>query len=299
VDFRDLKYFEAIAVEGHLGRAAERLYRTQPALTKCIDRLEEELGAKLFERAGRGLRLTAVGEVLLARTRQMSIMMDETAREIGDYAKGLEGHIRLGCAPTVAEHLLPQICKDLLAEAGKVTLELKVSMNDALLAGLKRGELDLVLGPLTQTDESFVSEELIHDDMVVMASAQHEIFQREISMRTLLDYAWVLPAASVASRQWLDDAFDRHHLPRPRVQITPTVINMILPLIEETGLLGFASKLNLQTGRTNLREVSLPETTMRRRMGLTYRHDLYLPPAAHRLIAVIRRNRQGYGMSLA
>lgn len=49
MDFRDLKYFEAIADEGHLGRAAERLYRTQPALTKCIDRLEDELGAKLIE----------------------------------------------------------------------------------------------------------------------------------------------------------------------------------------------------------------------------------------------------------
>ncbi|MBK4738160.1 LysR family transcriptional regulator [Noviherbaspirillum pedocola] len=298
MDLRDLKYFEAIAVEGHLGRAAERLYRTQPALTKCIDRLEEELGAKLFERAGRGLRLTAVGEVLLARTRQMSIMMDETAREIGDYAKGLEGHIRLGCAPTVAEHLLPQICKDLLVEASKVTLELKVAMNDALLAGLKAGELDVVLGPLTQTDESFLSEEIIHDEMVVMASAQHAIFQKEITMRTLLDYSWVLPAPSVASRQWLDDAFDRHHLPRPRVQITPTVINMILPLIEETGLLGFASKLNLQTGRTKLREVPLPQTTMPRRMGLTFRRDLYLPPAAHRLIALIRKNRQGYGVRL-
>src|SRR6476469_4587157 len=119
MDFRDLKYFEAIADEGHLGRAAERLYRTQPALTKCIDRLEEELGAKLFERAGRGLRLTGVGEVLLARTRQMS--------------------------------------KELLAEASKVTVALKVSMNDVLLGALKAGELDLVLGPLTQTDETFIS----------------------------------------------------------------------------------------------------------------------------------------------
>jgi len=287
MDFRDLKYFEAIADEGHLGRAAERLYRTQPALTKCIDRLEEELGAKLFERAGRGLRMTGVGEVLLARTRQMSMMMEETAREISDYARGLEGHIRLGCAPTVAEHVLPQLCKELLVEASRVTIALKVSMNDVLLDALKAGELDLVLGPLTQTDETFVSGEIIQDEMVVMASEHHPVFNSEITMQALLAYQWVLPASSVASRQWLDNAFDRHHLPRPTVQITPTVINMILPLIEETGLLGFASKLNLQTGRTNLKEVRLPETTMRRRMGMTYRHDVYLSPAARRFITLI------------
>lgn len=296
MDFRDLKYFAAIADEGHLGRAAERLFRTQPALTKCIDRLEDELGAKLFERAGRGLRLTAVGQVLLARTRQMSMMMEETAREIGDCAKGLEGHIRLGCAPTIAEHQLPRICRDLLAEAGKVTLDLKVSMNDVLLDMLRAGELDLVLGPLTQADDSLISEEIIQDEMVVMASSNHEIFKRKITMRSLLEYSWVLPARTVASRKWLDDVFDRHHLPRPTVQITPTVINMILPLIEETGLLGFASKLNLQTGRAQLKEVPLPQTTMRRRMGLSYARDSYLPPAAHRLIALIRRNRERYGM---
>lgn len=291
MDFRDLKYFEAIALEGHLGRAAERVFRTQPALTKCIDRLEDELGAKLFERAGRGLRLTDVGEVLLARTRQMRMMMDETARQIGDYAKGFEGHIRLGSVPTIAEHLLPQICKELLAEARMVTVELKVAMNDVLLDALKTGELDLILGPLIQTDDTFVSEEVVQDEMVVMASAKHDVFRRKITMRALLEYPWVLPAPSVASRQWLDHAFDRHGFPRPTVQITPTVINMILPLIEETGLLGFASKLNLQTRPTGLKEVLLPETTMRRRMGLTYRHDVYLSPAARRLIKVIRGRR--------
>jgi DNA-binding transcriptional LysR family regulator len=60
-------------------------------------------------------------------------MMDETAREIGDYAHGREGNIRLGCVPTLAEHVLPGICQQLLAEAEKVTIDLKVSMNDALL----------------------------------------------------------------------------------------------------------------------------------------------------------------------
>ena len=169
MDFRDLKYFAVIAEEGHVGRAAERLFKTQPALTKCIDRLEEQLGAPLFERVGRGIRLTPVGEALLHRARRISLMMDETAREIGDYAHGREGNIRLGCIPTLAEHILPGICQQLLAEAEKVTIDLKVSMNDALLEGLKAGELDVVLGPMIQDDELFHTEEIMRDEMVVMA----------------------------------------------------------------------------------------------------------------------------------
>ncbi|MCP1575014.1 DNA-binding transcriptional LysR family regulator [Herbaspirillum rubrisubalbicans] len=289
MDFRDLKYFAVIAEEGHVGRAAERLFKTQPALTKCIDRLEEQLGAPLFERAGRGIRLTAVGQALLNRARQISLMMDETAREIGDYAHGREGNIRLGCIPTLAEHILPGLCQELLREAPKVTIELKVSMNDVLLAGLKAGELDIVLGPMIQEDEVFHTEEIMQDQMVVMASPHHPIFERRIKLRHLLEYQWVLPAQSVLSRQWLDNVFDRHHLPRPTVQIMPTVLNMIMPLIERSNLLGFASKLNLQAGRGHLREVVLKESTMLRRMGLTYRRDIYLSPAAQRLLTIIRR----------
>ncbi len=288
MDFRDLKYFAVIAEEGHVGRAAERLFKTQPALTKCIDRLEEQLGAPLFERVGRGIRLTPVGEALLHRARRISLMMDETAREIGDYAHGREGNIRLGCIPTLAEHILPGICQQLLAEAEKVTIDLKVSMNDALLEGLKAGELDVVLGPMIQDDELFHTEEIMRDEMVVMASPNHPIFERKIRLRHLLEYQWVLPAQSVLSRQWLDNVFDRHHLSRPTVQITPTVLNMIMPLIERSNLLGFASKLNLLAGRGHLREVVLKETTMLRRMGLSYRRDTYLSPAALRLIKIIR-----------
>ncbi|NEX63744.1 LysR family transcriptional regulator [Noviherbaspirillum galbum] len=293
MDFRDLKYFEAIAEEGHLGRAAEKLFRTQPALTKCIDRLEDELGAKLFERAGRGLRLTPLGEVLLARTRQMALMMDDTVREIGDHAKGVEGHIRLGCVPTLAEHLLPQVCQELLAEAPKVTIDLKVGMNDALLEGLRAGELDLVLGPVVQNDAAIVSEEIMRDKMVVMASARHAIFSRPVTLETLLEYDWVLPARSVASRQWLDNVFDQHGLSGPRVQICPTVLNMILPMIEQTGLLGFASELNLRMGRSQLKEVPFDLTTMNRRMGMAYRSDAYLPPATQRLVNLLRRKAAG------
>lgn len=288
MDFRDLKYFAVIAEEGHVGRAAERLFKTQPALTKCIDRLEEQLGAPLFERVGRGIRLTPVGEALLHRARRISLMMDETAREIGDYAHGREGNIRLGCIPTLAEHILPGICQQLLAEAEKVTIDLKVSMNDALLEGLKAGELDVVLGPMIQDDELFHTEEIMRDEMVVMASPNHPIFDRKIRLRHLLEYQWVLPAQSVLSRQWLDNVFDRHHLSRPTVQITPTVLNMIMPLIERSNLLGFASKQNLLAGRNHLREVVLKETTMLRRMGLSYRRDTYLSPAALRLIKIIR-----------
>jgi DNA-binding transcriptional LysR family regulator len=288
MDFRDLKYFEVIATEGNLGRAAERLHRTQPALTKCIDRLEEDLGARLFEKDGRGMRLTAAGEVLVKRTRQMAIMVEETAREMQDYAGGLQGKVRIGCLPTLAEHLMPRVFEQLLLEAPAISVNLTVAMNDNLLAGLRDGELDLVVGPMLETDPDIVCEQIAEDTMVVMASENHPLFDGPCTLKGLLDYKWMLPARTVASRQWLDQTFERHGLPQPQVQIEPNVLNAILPILEKTSLLGFVTRFNLVSGRARVREVELPEAQMKRRLGLTYRKNGYLSPAAARIVAILR-----------
>lgn len=288
MDFRDLKYFEVIAEEGNLGRAAERLHRTQPALTKCIDRLEDDLGAKLFEKDGRGMRLTAAGEVLVRRTRQMAIMVEETAREMQEYAGGLQGKVRIGCVPTLAEHMMPRVFEQLLLEAPAIAVSLTVAMNDNLVASLRDGELDLVVGPMLETDPDIVCEQIAEDTMVVMASENHPIFDAPCTLARLLDYKWMLPARTVASRQWLDQTFERHGLSRPQVQIEPNVLNAILPILEKTSLLGFVTRFNLVSGRARVREVVLAEAQMKRRLGLTYRKNAYLSPAAARIAAILR-----------
>jgi DNA-binding transcriptional LysR family regulator len=288
MDFRDLKYFEVIATEGNLGRAAERLHRTQPALTKCIDRLEEDLGAKLFEKDGRGMRLTTAGEVLVKRTRLMAIMVEETAREMQEYAGGLQGKVRIGCVPTLAEHMMPRVFEQLLLEAPAISVTLTVAMNDNLLASLRDGELDLVVGPILETDPDIVCEQIAEDTMVVMASENHPVFDGPCTLARLLDYKWMLPARTVASRQWLDQTFERHGLPRPQVQIEPNVLNAILPILEKTSLLGFVTRFNLVSGRARVREVVLAETQMQRRLGLTYRKNGYLSPAAARIVDILR-----------
>lgn len=288
VDFRDLKYFEVIAAEGSLARAAERVHRTQPALTKCIDRLEAAMGTRLFEKDGRGMRLTAAGHVLVRRTRQMAIMVEETEREMRDVAGGLQGNVRIGCLPTLAEHLMPAVFEQLLADAPGISVNLMAAMNDNLVASLRAGELDLTVGPMPEEDDELVCERIAEDTVVVMASERHPIFAGPCALPDLLDYQWVLPATTVASRQWLQLTFERNGLPRPRVQIESNVLNTILPVLEQTQLLGFVSRFNLVAGRARVREVPLPEMQMRRRFGLAYRRHGYLPPVAERVAAILR-----------
>jgi DNA-binding transcriptional LysR family regulator len=180
------------------------------------------------------------------------------------------------------------VFEQLLAEAPAITVNLVVAMNDNLLASLRAGDLDLVLGPVVETDPDIVCEQIAEDTMVVMASEDHPVFDGPCTLAGLLDYKWMLPARTVASRQWLDQTFERHGLARPQVQIESNVLNTILPILETTPLLGFVTRFNL-VGRTRrMREVVVLETQMKRRLGLSYRNNGYLSPVAARIADILR-----------
>ena len=111
-------------------------------------------------------------------------------------------------------------------------------------------------------------------------------------MKDLTQYRWVLQPPGAPTRDWLDHAFDRKHLPRPVVHIESTMLIMLPPLIAETGLLSFVSRhhVGAHPSGATLKEVTLKETTMRRRMTVTYRDNSYLPPAARRLVELLSQS---------
>jgi DNA-binding transcriptional LysR family regulator len=296
MDLRDLRYFETIAELEHIGRATERLHRTQPALTSCVHRLEEACGAPLFEKEGRGIRLTAAGKVLLKWAQRMRFDVESAQREIGDIGRGLSGHIRLGIVPTAAQFLLPPAARQLLAQAPDVTMRTVVGLIDTLKPMLHAGELDLMLGTESPPEAGFTSQLLAEDFVVVAASANHEILRKQPTLRDLTDYRWVLQQPGAPTRDWLDHTFDKKRLPRPRVQIESTMLLILPTLIAETGLLTFIARRQLDSAhrRSKLKEVPLKETTMRRRLVVTYRESSYLSPATEQLISLLSSaGRQG------
>jgi DNA-binding transcriptional LysR family regulator len=289
MDLRDLRYFEVIANLEHVGKASEQLHRTQPALTGCIRRLEEECGAPLFEKAGRGIRLTAAGRVLLKWAQRMRFDVEDARREIASIGQGLSGHVRIGIVPTAAQFLLPPVARQLLREAPDVTLRTVVGLIDSLKPLLRTGELDLMVGTESPFEDGFVSQVLAEDFIVVAASATHELFNGKPTLKDLASFRWALQPLGAPTRDWLDHTFDRRHLPRPRVQVESTMLLMLPALIAQTGLLSFISRHHLQGKQsgTKLKEISLKETTMKRRLVVTHRTNSYLSPAAARLITLL------------
>jgi DNA-binding transcriptional LysR family regulator len=292
MDLRDLRYFETIAELQHVGRASARLHRTQPALTSSIRRLEQACGVPLFERAGRGIRLTPAGKVLQKWAQRMRFDVEDARREIAAIGQGLTGNVRIGIVPTAAQFLLPAAARQLLQEAPDVTLRTVVGLVEALKPLLRQGEIDLMVATETPSEPGFASQLIAENAIVVAASARHELFRGQPALKDLTRYRWVLQPPGAPTRDWLDHTFDRRRLPRPQVQVESTMLLMLPTLIEQTGLLSFISRhhLGAKPGRVGLKEIVLKETTMPRRLVVTYRDKSFLSRAASRLVELLSRD---------
>jgi DNA-binding transcriptional LysR family regulator len=286
MDLRDLRYFETIAQLEHLGKAAARLNRTQPALTSSVRRLEEECGAALFERAGRGIRLTSAGRVLLKWATRLRFDVEDARREMAALGQGLAGHVRIGIAPTPAQFLLPIVARQLLEEAPAVTLSTVVGLVDKMKPMLESGEIDLMIGTEGPLSKGYEARILSEDPVVVATSASHELFLTTPSLADVTRYRWALQPPGAPTRDWLDHAFDAHHLPRPQVQVESSMLIILPNLIAQTGLLSFISRHHLSGdfSRLGLKEVPVGELVMHRRLVVTHRGNNALSPAAARVL---------------
>src|SRR5882672_2516976 len=123
MELRDIEYFAVVAEHGHLGRAAESLELSQPALSKSLRRLEQAMGAKLVKRTAKGVELTAAGTALLSHVRRLRLALGDVAHEVADIGQGRAGQLRVGANQFALDYLLPAVCGALLKDAPKLTLK--------------------------------------------------------------------------------------------------------------------------------------------------------------------------------
>ncbi len=143
VELRQLRYFVAVAQTGHVGRAAERLAISQPPLSRQVRELEEQLGVELFSRERRRLKLTHAGTELLSRAEALLAQAAEFEQSAVRASQGVEGRLTLGCVEGALHAGLVQAdITALAAVAPKLVVELRSHRSQAIIDGLRRGELD-------------------------------------------------------------------------------------------------------------------------------------------------------------
>ena len=292
MELRDIEYFAVVAEHGQLGRAAESLGLSQPALSKSLRRLEQSVQVKLVKRTPKGIELTAAGSALLLRVRELRLSLQGVAHEIADLSQGRLGDLRIGTGPIPAEQQLPGALSTMLKDAPRVMLNISISDNDLMIPALRKGELDLIVNYLPKySTEGMVREHLHDDTFVVFASADHRLTKlKRVTLADLAQERWALSEPTLLYREWLSRKFEDSGFPPLRVALQTRSVRLRLQTLVSSDLLDFTSRhaFHEAAQRYGLKELPVKELQWTRQIGVIYRKDPYLSPTVTRFIEILK-----------
>ncbi|MFD0419637.1 LysR family transcriptional regulator [Streptomyces sp. NPDC127108] len=217
MELQQMRYVVAVAETNSFTRAAERCLVVQSALSHQIARLEKELGARLFERTSRRVRLTPAGAAFLPAARQCLDAAERAAAEVAAAVGEVRGRLAVGLIPTVAAVDVPGALRDFRSQYPQVRISLRVGASDDLIEQVREGALDVAfLGlPTTARPQGVAAHELARDRLVAVVAPDHPLAgQASVGLRRLATEVFVDLPAGTAGRLQSDQAFSAAGLSR-------------------------------------------------------------------------------------
>lgn len=297
-NLQQLAVFTTIVSAGSLGRAANLLNMTQPALSRSIKRLEESVGAPLFERHTKGMHLTAIGAALLPHA--ISLQRDaEHAREEVDAMRGLaKGVIKVGAVGSIATLVLPMAIGRVLDKWSNLRVEVLEGVWDRLAEGLLTHEIDLALAISgMETDEiSGIADCRWTDRSYVVAAMDHPLRRKSrLRLEDTLGERWALTPKGTGPYAHMMEAFAARGLALPEIAVETRSVTVLKSLVSRCGFVSWMSEPMYDTEKVAGVFDALPVegldaprtlTAFRRRQGL-------LPAPALKLLDELRHLTEG------
>ena len=180
MELRQLRYFVEVAEREHISEAAEHLHVAQSAISRQIANLEEELGAPLFERVGRNVKLTPIGKTFLDHSIKALKAIDFAAKQVEEYLDPAKGTIKVGFPTSLASYVLPTVISAFKKEYPDVSFQLRQGSYKYLIDAVKNRELNLaLLGPLPPKDEAIDTTVLFSENIHALLPATHPLAKKE------------------------------------------------------------------------------------------------------------------------
>jgi DNA-binding transcriptional LysR family regulator len=240
---RILSYVDEVARSGSIRKAAERLNVTASAVNRRIADLEEELGAPLFDRRPRGVRLTAAGEVFVHYLRGQNSEVERMKSQIEDL-KGLRrGTVRIACSQALALDFLPRQVAEFRTHHPLVSFELKVADHEWAMAALAAFEVDLVVVFRPQFLASFQPLMTLEQELVAVMAKDHPLAARkQLRLSDCAAYPVAMPERSIGGRQLLDEISARSGLTF-KIAAESNSFEMLRGLVIHAGLISFQIRI--------------------------------------------------------
>jgi len=286
MDIAALQAFMAIAETGSFSRAAERIYLTQPAISKRIALLEQELGAALFDRVGRRVQLTPAGQALAARARELLKDFEDVRRVITNLAGTIGGELRLAMSHHVGLHRLTPALQRFHDTYPEVRLDLRFMDSEQACQAVAQGELEVAIVTLPpQKDATLRLEQVWDDPLDFVVGREHPLaHETTIAPRRLLEFPAILPGQGTYTREVILNALGTM---RNRVQVgMATNYLEVLKMLAAIGL-GW-SALPRTMIDDSLKVIQIGKIRIERRLGVVTRAGRTLSNAAQAMIRIVQ-----------
>ncbi len=291
MDLRHLRNMLAVIEEGSLGKASVRLNVSQPALTKSIQRLEEHLGVRLFERDSRGMKPTLYADSLQGYAKAACAGMVEAEGRIRSLRSGTEGVLKVAAPPLIATEFLPRALIPLSNERPNLKVEV-ISQNKNLFVDLLEGQFNIVVAMLYEELpwEGLSKHWLFDDRLVLVMRPDHPLAKRKgLRIADLLEEKWVFTSGDTWSNRRVRLYFEQNGMTQPRTRIesrNPAVLKSIISISDHVGIISrLGVERELEAGA--LKAVELDSPLMQRPIGVVRREIEPASPAVKSLIGLL------------
>lgn len=291
MDIQALEAFLAVASTGSFSTAATHLFITQPAVSKRIATLEQQLATKLFDRIGRQVVLTEAGHTLLPRAQQLLSDMADARRAIDNLSGEVSGVLRIGSSHHIGLHRLPSVLKHYTKRYPKVELDLSFVDSEAAWQQVLKGELELGLLTLPPTPDPRLLHKVIWPDpLEFIAAPEHPLAkQKNITLEQLTEYDALLPSANTFTRNIVEELFAERQLSLS-VSLATNYLETLYMMVS-VGLGWSVLPRTLKNADTTSLPVQTP--LPKRYLGVVYHPERSLSNSAQQFLQVLKKHASG------
>lgn len=286
MDISALQAFMAVAETGSFSRAAEKIFLSQPAISKRIAGLEKQIGTRLFDRIGRGIRLTEAGETLLLRARFVLKELEDVKRGIANLSGAIAGELLLATSHHVGLHRLPEPLKKFHESYPQVRLNLRFMDSEKACMAVAKGDLELAVVTLPPSPLPLLRMEKIwHDPLDIVVSREHPLArQAHPQAQMLLDYPAILPGPGTYTREIILKALGPL---RERIQVGMSTNYLeVLKMLAAIGL-GWSALPRTMIDE-GLNVVQIKKREIQRELGIVTHEKRTLSNAGQAMLRIIR-----------
>jgi DNA-binding transcriptional LysR family regulator len=274
MELMQLEMFVAVVEEGSVHKAADKVCRTQPAISIALRKLEQEIDAPLFDRSQRyDYQLTPAGELLYSYATRLVALRNEAVSALKDLTHLRRGAVRIGANESTSVYLLPQLTQLFHEQHPEIKIEVTVGHSEDLLTQLRERRLDLALLAHLPDEHEMEIRLIMRDELVLIVSPKHRLAKASsVHVRDLASESIITEGESSSLHEKVVQAFQEHQTPL-NVHVESDTIETLKPMVANRVGVAFVPLMCVQ------HEVARGSLVIVPVEGLNYKRSLY---AVHR-----------------